>query len=225
MRRWSSLGYIQGVLTVISWYSARKSRKSLQELVLKALTDTPTLLAVVADKYTNEDHLRPFATVAERFGDRLHVILAAEWEQPDRERDGEALLRALGLAPAARPRLLRDAGKTRTGLVLRAKQPIALIELFFEERAYTTLSGQPDPRGEEMAAREGRVVQQLQELLVRLPPQPPPPPRMLQPGEHDFSPQGLCRICGEGSSTLAACKGTKQDDSPPRDRFELIELE
>jgi len=213
------------VLTVISWYAARKARKTMQELVVQALSDKPTLLAVVADKYTNEDHLRPFAPVAERFGDRLDVILVAEWAQVDREREGEALLRGLGLAPAVRPRLLRDEGKARTGLVLRAKKPIALIELFFEERGYTTLDGKPDPRGAEIGEREERIVRQLQELLVRLPPQPPPPPRMLQPGEHDFSPQGLCRICGEGSSTLAACRGTKRDDSPPRDRFELIELD
>jgi len=32
-----------------------------------ALTDQPTLLAIVADKYTSEEKLRPFAPLAERF--------------------------------------------------------------------------------------------------------------------------------------------------------------
>jgi hypothetical protein len=217
--------YIRGVLTVISWYTARRSRRALHELVGRALTDVPTLLAVVSDKYTNEDNIRPFAPVAERFGDRLHVILAAEWEQEDREREGEILLRGLGLAPAVRHRLLRDEGKVRLGVVLRQKQPVALIELFFEERGRVRLDGSPDQRGAEMRAREDRVVQQLQDLMVRLPPQPPPPSKLLQPGEHDFSPQGLCRLCGEGSATLTACRGTRRDESPPRDRFELIELD
>ena len=213
------------MLTVISWYAARRSRRQLHEWVARALTDKPTLLAVVSDKYTQEAHLRPFAPVAERFGDRLHVILAAEWEQEDRERDGEVMLRQLGLAPTARHRVLHDEGKARTGLVLRQKQPIALIELFFEERGYTTLDGRPDPRGDEIRAREDRVVRQLEELLVRLPPPAPPPPRVLQPGEHDFSERGICSYCGQGRSTLMACTGTKRDESPPRDRFELIELD
>ena len=213
------------MLTVISWYAARRSRRQLHEWVARALTDKPTLLAVVSDKYTQEAHLRPFAPVAERFGDRLHVILAAEWEQEDRERDGEVMLRQLGLAPTARHRVLHDEGKARTGLVLRQKQPIALIELFFEERGYTTLDGRPDPRGDEIRAREDRVVRQLEELLVRLPPPAPPPPRVLQPGEHDFSEKGICSYCGQGRSTLMACKGTRRDEGPQRDRFELIELE
>jgi hypothetical protein len=219
------LRYLSAVYSVISWYGARRSRKELHELVQRALTDKPTLLALVADKYTQEAHLRPFAPVAERFGDRLHVILAAEWEQEDRERDGEVLLGQLGLAPEARRRLLVDQGKARTGLVLRQKQPVALIELFFEERGFTTLDGRPDPRGAEIGAREDRVVRQLEELLVRLPPPAPPPSRALQPGEHDFSPAGLCRFCGAGSATLTACPGTRRDDGPRRDRFELIELD
>jgi hypothetical protein len=193
--------------------------------VARALTDKPTLLAVVSDKYTQEAHLRPFAPVAERFGDRLHVILAAEWEEEDRVRDGELLLRQLGLAPAARHRLLRDEGKSRTGVLLRQKKPVALVDLFFEERGFTTLDGRPDPRGSEIKAREDRVVQRIEELLVRLPPPAPPPSRALQPGEHDHSPQGLCRFCGQGASTLSACPGTKREDGPKRDRFELIELE
>ena len=213
------------MLTVISWYAARRSRRQLHEWVARALTDKPTLLAVVSDKYTQEAHLRPFAPVAERFGDRLHVILAAEWEQEDRERDGEVMLQQLGLAPTARHRVLHDEGKARTGLVLRQKQPVALIELFFEERGYTTLDGRPDPRGDEIRAREDRVVRQLEELLVRLPPPAPPPPRVLQPGEHDFSEKGICSYCGQGRSTLMACKGTRGDEGPQRDRFELIEIE
>jgi len=213
------------VLTVISRYSARRSRRQLHDLVQRALTDKPTLLAIVSDQYTQEAHLRPFAPVAERFGDRLHVILAAEWEQADREQDGDLALRQFGLAPAARHRVLHDEGKVRTGVVLRQKQPVALIELFFEERGYTTLDGRPDPRGAEIGEREDHVVRQLEALLIRLPPPPPPPSRVLQPGEHDFSPQGLCRYCGQGASTLNACPGTKRDEGPQRDRFELIELD
>jgi len=213
------------VYTVISQYSARRSRKQLHQLIAAALTDKPTLLAIVSDLYTNEDYLRPFAPVAERFGGRLHVILAAEWDQQDRERDGEVALRTLGVAPEARRRLLRDEGKARLALVLRQKIPVALIELFFEERGYTTLDGKPDPRGEEMRAREDRVVQQLEDLLGRLPPPAPPPPRTLQPGEHDFSERGICNFCGQGRSTLMACTSTKKDETPRRDRFELIELD
>lgn len=213
------------MFTVISWYAARRSRKELHQLVQAALTDKPTLLAIVSDRYTNEDHLRPFAPLAERFGDRLHVILAAEWEQEDRERDGEIALRNLGLAPEARRRLLRDEGKSRLALVLRQKIPVALVELFFEERGYTTLDGRPDPRGNEMRAREERVAAQLEDLLGRLPPPAPPPPRTLKPGEHDFSPRGICNFCGQGRSTLLACTSTKKDDGPHHDRFELIELD
>lgn len=213
------------MLTVISWYAARKSRRQLHEWVARALTDKPTLLAVVSDKYTQEAHVRPFAPIAERFGDRLHVILAAEWEQEDRERDGEVLFRQLGLEPSARQRALHDVGRTRVGVVLRQKQPVAIIELFFEERGFTTLDGQPDPRGDEIRAREDHVVRQLEDLLVRLPPPPPPPPRTLKPGEHDFTAKGICTYCGQGRSTLLACTGTRPDDSPKRDRFELIEIE
>ncbi len=135
------------------------------------------------------------------------------------------LLRQLGLHPIARHRLLHDEGKGRTGVVLRQKQPVALIELFFEERGFTTLDGRPDPRGSEIRAREDHVVHQLEDLLVRLPPPSPPPSRALKPGEHDFAPSGLCRFCGQGAATLSACPGTKADEGPKRDRFELIELD
>ena len=219
------MGYPCRVYTVIPWFAARRARKSLWQMLQLALTDRPTLLAVLRDKYTSEDKLRPFAPLAERFGGRLHVIVALEWEQDDREREGEAALRELGVAPEVRPRLLRDDGRRRFALLLRQKQPVALVEIFFEERAHTTLDGRPDPRGEEIAAREDEVARKIDELLVRLPPPAPPPTRMLQPGEHDFSPQGLCRLCGQGRATLVACAGTKRDEGPRRDRFELIELD
>ena len=225
LRGRSSVGYPCRVYTVIPWFAARRARKSLWQMLQLALTDRPTLLAVLRDKYTSEDKLRPFAPLAERFGGRLHVIVAAEWEQDDREREGEAALRELGVAPEVRPRLLRDDGRRRFALLLRQKQPVALVEIFFEERAHTTLDGRPDPRGEEIAAREDEVARKIDELLVRLPPPAPPPTRMLQPGEHDFSPQGLCRLCGQGRATLVACAGTKRDEGPRRDRFELIELD
>ncbi|MGZ6126075.1 MAG: hypothetical protein ACXWLR_13995 [Myxococcales bacterium] len=211
--------------TVIPWFTARRARKTLAQLLQAALTDDPTLLAIVGDKYTNQDRLRPFAPLAERFRGRLQVILAAEWEQEDRESQGETALAALGVAPEARRRLLRDAGRARVGLLLRQKQPVALIDLFFEERASVGLDGQPDPRGAEIAAREEEVARRIDEALVRLPPPAPPAPRPLKPGEHDYSPQGLCRFCGQGRSTLLACPGTRREEDPRRDRFELIELD
>lgn len=210
---------------MIPWFAARRARKTLWQLLQPALTDKPTLLAIVADKYTNEDRLRPFAPLAERFAGRLHVVLAAEWEQADREREGEAALRELGLVPEARRRALRDEGPVRVAVLLRQKRPVGLIDVFFEERAYTTLDGRPDPRGEEMRAREDEVARRIDEVLVRLPPPAPPAPRVLQPGEHDFSPAGLCRFCGEGSATLLACSGTRRDEGPRRDRFQLIEVD
>ncbi|OLC18743.1 MAG: hypothetical protein AUH38_03035 [Deltaproteobacteria bacterium 13_1_40CM_68_24] len=224
LRGRSSVGYPQAVYTVIPWFAARRARRSLWQMLQPALTDRPTLLAVVGDKYTSEDKLRPFAPLAERFGGRLHVILAAEWEPEDREREGDAALRELGVVPEARRRLLRDEGRRRFALLLRQKQPAAVIEVFFEERALCGLDGRPDPRGAEIARREEEIVRRIDELLVRLPPAAPPP-RTLQPGEHDFSPLGLCRLCGQGSSSLVACPGTKREETPRRDRFELIELD
>jgi len=225
LRGRSSLRYAFRVYTAIPWFAARRARKSLAQLLQATLTDRPTLLAILSDKYTNEDKLRPFVPLAERFAGRLHVIVAGEWQQEDRELEGEAALRALGVAPEARRRLLRDEGKRRFALLLRQKQPVAVIEVFFEERAQTGLDGRPDPRAAEIAAREDEVARKIDEVLVRLPPPAPPPPRTLQPGEHDFSPQGLCRLCGQGSSTLMACPGTKREEAPRRDRFELIELD
>jgi hypothetical protein len=225
LRGRSSLRYVCGVYTVIPWFAARRARKSLAQLVQAALTNGPTLLAIVSDKYTNEDKLRPFAPLAARFAGRLHVLLAAEWEQEDREREGEATLRDLGVVPEARRRLLRDEGRQRFALLLRQKQPVALLEVFFEERAQSGLDGRPDPRAGEIAAREDEVARRIEEVLVRLPPPAPPARRTLQPGEHDFSSQGLCGFCGQGRATLSACPGTKRDETPPRDRFELIELD
>ena len=219
------MGYPDAVYTVIPWFAARRGRKSLGQMLQPALTDRPTLLAIVGDKYTSEDKLRPFARLAERFGGRLHVVLFAEWEPEDREREGEAALCDLGVVPEARRRLLRDEGRRRFALLLRQKQPVAVIEVFFEERASRGLDGRPDPRAAEIARREEEIVRRIDELLVRLPPPAPPLPRTLQPGEHDFSPLGLCRVCGQGSSSLLACPGTKREEAPSRDRFELIELE
>lgn len=211
--------------TVLPWFAARRARKTLWQLLQAELTDRPTLLAILADKYTNQDRLRPFAPLAERFQGRVHVILAAEWEQQDREREGEAALVELRVAPEARRLLLRDEGRRRTALLLRQKQPVALVEAFFEERAFVGLDGNPEPRAAEIASREEEVARRIEEALGRLPPPAPPPQRALQPGAHDFSPQGLCRLCGQGSSTLLACPGTKREEAPRRDRFELIELD
>src|SRR5207237_6223350 len=102
------VGYPSPVLTVLSWFAARRSRKSLRDIVSGELRPAPTLLAMLSDRYTNEDNLRPFAPLAEQLGDRMHVFLLAEWPQDERERDGDALLRAFGLAAEARPLLLRD---------------------------------------------------------------------------------------------------------------------
>src|SRR3954470_11992364 len=90
-------GYRKGVLTIISWFAARRNRQSLQALVSKALTDAPTVLRVVNDKYMSESALRPWTPLAERFGDRLHFILAAEFDQLEREREGGVVLRSLGV--------------------------------------------------------------------------------------------------------------------------------
>jgi len=219
------VGYPRGVYTVLPWFAARRARKTLGQLLQAELTDAPTLLAIVGDKYTNQDRLRPFAPLAERFQGRLHVILAAEWEPADREQQGDAALAALGVSPEARRRMLRDEGRKRMVLLLRQKQPVGLLEVFFEERAFSGLDGQPDPRGAEITAREEEVARRIEMALVRLPPPAPPPFRTLQPGEHDFSPQGICQYCGQGRSTLSACPGTRRDEGPRPDRFELIELE
>ena len=208
------------VLTVISWFAARRSRRPLFELVQRALTNRPALIALVADQYTNEHHIRPFAPLAERLEGRMDVILAAEWRAEDRVTDGEALCRSLAVAPQVRSRLVADEGDQRVALVVRQKKPIALLELFFKERARVD-----DEEERSLRALEDAALLKLEELLRLLPPQPPPPPRMLAPGEHDFAANGLCRACNQGSSTLSLCPGARKDEGPRRDRFELIELD
>jgi len=106
------------VLTVVSWFAARKSRRPIVQLVADNLRPEPTLLALLADRYTSESSLRPFAPLAEKLGDRMHVLVLAEWPQPDRERDGEALLRSLGVSREAWPMLLRDENDARFAVVL-----------------------------------------------------------------------------------------------------------
>jgi len=216
------VGYPSPVLTVLSWFAARRSRKSLRDIVSGELRPAPTLLAMLSDRYTNEDNLRPFAPLAEQLGDRMHVFLLAEWPQDERERDGDALLRSLGLSAEARPLLLRDEGDSRMAVVLRQRQPIALINLFFRERKL----GVGDREDEELRAWEGEALGKLEQLLVRLPPQPPPPPRALLDAEHDWLSTGLCRKCGQGAGTLLGCGVKKiEDPAPRRDRFQLIELD
>jgi hypothetical protein len=208
------------VLTVVSWYAARRAHKDLEQVVLDALTDRPTLLAIVSDLYTNEVNLRPFAPLAERFGDGVHVLLAAEWPQEERERDGEALLRRFGLAAEARLRLLRDEGAARAALVLRKRKPAGIVDLFFRERRRAD-----DAVEAELCAREAELARTIETMLASLPPPAPEPPRTLAPGEHDWSPSGVCRLCGEGRGALLACAGTRETAAAPRDRFELIEID
>ncbi len=213
-------------LKVITWYGARRLRKSMQKLVMDELTDKPTVLCIVSEMFTQEHHIRPFAPLAERFDGRIEFLLCAEWQQEAREKDGEPLLAALGVAREAWPRLLRDEGDVRVGVVLRAKQPIALIDLYFAERAPNGPLYADDGRELIFSTREERAATQLSQLLTRLPAQPPPPPPapMLQPGQHDFNRGGVCRLCGDGPMSRRACPGTKAEE-PGRDRFELIELE
>jgi len=161
MRGGSRPRYVAGVYTVIPLFAARRARRPLAQMIQAALTDKPTLLAILSDRYTNEDNLRPFAPLAERFGGRLHVLVAAEWEQEDREREGDAALQALRVGPEVRRKLLRDEGKRRFALLLRQKQPVAVLEVFFEERARVGLDGRPDPRAEEIAAREDQVARNI----------------------------------------------------------------
>lgn len=161
------------MLTVFTWFNARRDRRALRDLVLPALTDRPTLLCVLSDSFRQADHLRPFAPLAEAFGDRLQVLLAAEWPQAQREEEGSRLLRELGLVQWAWPRLLLDRGFGRVGVVLREKKPVALIDLFFEERA--RLEG--GPREQELRGMEAAIVRELERLLVRLAPQPKGPPQ------------------------------------------------
>ena len=213
------------MLTVISWFAARKGRRQLHELVLRQLTDKPTIIAVVSDQYTSESSLRPWTPLAEKFGNRLDLILAAEWTQEDRERDGAVLLQNLGVAQDAWGKLLRDEGETRTALLVRQKRPFALIDLFFLERGRFYGVEESDPREADLRADEEELARILEQQLGRPLPTEPPPVRKLQQGEHDFNPDGLCRACGEGRASLRICRGYKVEEGPHRDRFELIELD
>jgi hypothetical protein len=217
-----SLRYARAVLTVLSWFGARRSRKPLEQLVAGELGPAPTLFAMLADRYTSETSLRPFAPLADRLGDRMHVLVLAEWPQEEREREGDALLRGLGLAADVRPLLLRDQSDARVAVVLRRRQPVALINLFFQERRQNV----GDAIDDELCAWEAEALSKLESLLTRLPPQPPEQPRALAPDEHDFLSSGLCRKCGEGAGSLLGCRVRRVVDSGPRrDRFELIELD
>jgi hypothetical protein len=211
------------MLTVLSWYAARKSRRPAVDLVLEELRPEPTLLAILADQYTNESSLRPFAPLADKLGERMHVLLLAEWPQAERERDGEAVLSRLGVAREAWPMLLRDEiGDTRYAVVLRRKQPVALINLFFRERR----QGGTDRIDDELRVWEAQAVEKLEGLLSRFSPLPPEQPRALAPDQHDFLSTGLCRKCGQGAGTLLGCGVQRPPEpGPNRDRFELIELD
>lgn len=184
------------MLTVLSWSTARKSRKPIVQLVSDHLRPEPTLFALIADRYTSESSLRPFAPLAEKLRDRMHVLVLAEWPQPDREKDGETLLRSLGVSPEAWPMLLRDEDDTRFALVLHRGRPVGLINLFFRELPH----GSHTPEDEELRAWEDEALRKLESLLSRLSPLPaeaPPPPAP----RHEPEPL------------------------PRRDRFELIELD
>jgi len=183
------------VLTVVSFSAARRSRTPLPQLVADHLRPEPTLLALLSDRYTSESSLRPFAPLADKLGSRMHVLVLAEWPQPERERDGEALLRTLGVSREAWPMLLRDEDDTRFAVVLHRGRPVALINLFFRELP----QGSGGSEEQELLAWEDEALRKLEALLSRLslPPEaarpaaPPPPP----------------------------------DAGPSRDRFELIELD
>ncbi|HWE24540.1 MAG TPA: hypothetical protein VG496_11450 [Myxococcales bacterium] len=211
------------MLSVLSWFAARKSRRPAVELVMQELRAEPTLFAILADRYTNESSLRPFAPLAERLADRMHVFVLAEWPQDERQQDGEAILTRLGVSREAWPMLLRDEeGDTRYAIVLRRKQPVALINLFFRERR----QGGGEREDDELRAWEDQAFGKLDGLLSRLSPIPPEAARPLAPDQHDFLTTGICRKCGQGKGTLLACGVQRPlEPGPSRDRFELIELD
>jgi hypothetical protein len=234
--------------TVLTWYGARRARKSLLDLVRFELTDRATLLAVVEDKFTQETHVRPFGPLADRFGERLHVILCAEWTQISRRVEGEALFRELGVPADLRPRLLRDEGEVRCALLLRRRQPVALLDLYFVERGPPSAAVADDGREPFFTAREELAAQEIERLLAQ--PAPPPveanlpveaarlvaaipgarvsqePRTALAAGTgHDYDQTGKCRRCGDARFSPRACPGPPKDEGPRRDRFELIELE
>jgi hypothetical protein len=211
------------VLTVINWFSFRRSRGQLHDWVARQMTDKPTLVAVVGDKYTSESSLRPFTPLGERFGDRLHVLLAAEWPGHDRQSDGRQMFERLGVADSVIDALVRDAGDSRLGLLFKQKRPFALVELFFVERGQ--FPGEPDGKELELRALETELFEGLEKCLLPSTPPDPGLARPLRPGEHDFGANGICRKCNDGRASLRACPGPKRDEGPNRDRFELIELD
>src|SRR5882762_9259317 len=150
------------------WFTARKSRKPIVQLVADHLRPEPTLFALLADRYTSESSLRPFAPLAEKLGDRMHVLVLAEWPQEDRERDGETLLRSLGVSREAWPMLLRDEDDARFAVVLHRGRPVALINLFFRELP----QGSGGAQEEEVRAWEDEALRKLEALLSRLSPLP-----------------------------------------------------
>jgi hypothetical protein len=184
------------VLTVVSWFTARKARKPIVQLVADHLRPEPTLLALLADRYTSESSLRPFAPLAERLGDRMHVLVLAEWPQKDREQDGATLLRSLAVSPEAWPMLLRDEDDARFAVVLHRGRPVALINLFLRELP----RGTGGPEDEQVRAWEDEALRKLETLLSRLSPLPP-----------ELAP--------------APAPQRPPDPGPSRDRFELIELD
>ena len=163
------------VLTVLSWSTAKKSRKPIVQLVADHLRPEPTLLAFLADRYTSESSLRPFAPLADKLSDRMHILVLAEWPQEERERDGETLLRSLAVSREAWPMLLRDEDDTRFAVVLHRGRPVALINLFFRELP----SGSRGAEDQQLRVWEEEALRKLQALLSRLSPLPPdaaPPP-------------------------------------------------
>ena len=116
--------------------------------------------------------------------------------KPDRERDGETLLRSLGVSPEAWPMLLRDEDDARFAVVLHRSRPVALINLFFRELPH----GSGSPEDEELRAWEEEAFRKLEALLSRL---SPLPPEVAPPPDPPRDP----------------------DPAPRRDRFELIELD
>jgi hypothetical protein len=169
--------YLPSVLTVVSWPTARKSRKPIVQLVADNLRPEPTLLALLADRYTSESSLRPFAPVADRLEGRMDVLVLAEWPQDERERDGEELLRSFGVSREAWPMLLRDEDDARFAVVLHRGRPVALINLFVRDLA----QGSGGPEEEQVRAWEDEAVRKLETLLSRLSPLPPAPPPQRAP--------------------------------------------
>lgn len=199
--------------TVLTWYGARRARKPLHELVRFELTDRPTLLALVGDKFTQESHIRPFRPLAERFGERLHVLLCAEWEERDRVRDGEALFSALGVAPDLRPRLLSDEGELRCGLFLKQKLPLALIDLYFVERGAPMSTGMDDGREPFFLAREEVVAREVERLMARA--IPPAALAAAQRAEQEAS-LGATLLSGRPASGALGPPRPAQGSQPPQ---------